>query len=210
MGHSDLDPAIHDRRPWNAGTKVGPKRPLKPRDIWAIRFYLDEHKRLRDRALFDLAIDSKLRGCDLVKIRIGDLMSAGSFRDRATVIQQKTDRPVQFEIMTETRKSLKTWLDRRGGTIRDFVFPSRIDYLGHLSTRQYARLVDEWVSTIGLDKREYDTHSMRRTKAALIYKATGNLRAVQIPLGHTNIENTVRYLGVDVDDALTLSEQTEI
>lgn len=157
--------------------------PVKPRDIWAIRFYLDEHKRLRDRALFDLAIDSKLRGCDLVKIRIGDLMSAGSFRDRATVIQQKTDRPVQFEIMTEARKSLKTWLDRRGGTIRDFVFPSRIDYLGHLSTRQYARLVDEWVSTIGLDKREYGTHSMRRTKAALIYKATGNLRAVQILLG---------------------------
>ncbi|MBR0551178.1 tyrosine-type recombinase/integrase [Stakelama marina] len=210
MGHSDLDPAIHYRSPWNAGKIVGPKRPLKPRDIWAIRFYLDEHKRLRDRALFDLAIDSKLRGCDLVKIRIGDLMSAGLFRDRATVIQQKTDRPVQFEIMMEARKSLTTWLDRRGGTIRDFVFPSRNDYLGHLSTRQYARLVDEWVSTIGLDKREYGTHSMRRTKAALIYKATGNLRAVQTLLGHTNIENTVRYLGVDVDDALTLSERTEI
>lgn len=91
--------------------------------------------------------------------------------------------------------SLKTWLGRRGGTIRDFVFPSRIDYLGHLSTRQYARLVDEWVSMIGLDKREYGMHSMRRTKAALIYKATGNLRAMQILLGHTNIENTARYLG---------------
>lgn len=210
MGNSDLDPAIHDRRPWNAGRNVGSKRPLKPRDIWAIRFYLDEHKRLRDRALFDLAIDSKLRGCDLVKIRIGDLMSAGSFRDRATVIQQKTGRPVQFEIMSEARKSLKAWLDRRGGTIRDFVFPSRIDYLGHLSTHNMRRLVDEWVSTIGLDRREYGTHSMRRTKAALIYKTTGNLRAVQILLGHTNIENTVRYFGVDVDDALTLSERTEI
>jgi len=210
MGHSDLDPAIHDRLPWNAGKNVGAKRPLKPRDIWAIRFYLDEHRRLRDRALFDLAIDSKLRGCDLVKIRVGDLMSGGSFRDRATVIQQKTGRPVQFEIMSEARKSLGAWLDRRKGTIHDFVFPSRIDYLGHLSTRQYARLVDEWVSTIGLDKREYGTHSMRRTKAALIYKATGNLRAVQILLGHSNIENTVRYLGVDVDDALTLSERTEI
>lgn len=210
MGHSDLDPAVHERHPWNAGQNVGQKRPLKLRDIWAIRFYLDEHKRLRDRALFDLAIDSKLRGGDLVKIRIGDLMSAGSFRDRATIIQQKTGRPVQFEIMPEARKSLTAWLERRGGTIRDFAFPSRIDYLGHLSTRQYARLVDEWVSTIGLDKREYGTHSMRRTKASLIYKATGNLRAVQILLGHTNIENTVRYLGVDVDDALTLSERTEI
>ncbi len=183
---------------------------MKLRDIWAIRFYLDEHKRLRDRALFDLGIDSKLRGCDLVKLRFGDLMSAGSFRDRATIIQQKTGRPLQFEIMPEARKSLTSWLDRRGGTIRDFVFPSRVDYLGHLSTRQYARLVDEWVATFGLDKREYGTHSMRRTKPSLIYKATGNLRAVQILLGHTNIEYTVRYLGVDVEDALTLSERTEI
>jgi integrase len=210
MGHSDLDPAVHERRPWNAGQEVGPKRPLKPRNIWAIRFFLDEHKRMRDRALFDLAIDSKLRGCDLVKIRIGDLVSGGSLRNRATVIQQKTGRPVQFEIMTEARNSLTTWLARRGGSLRDFVFPSRVDYLGHLSTRQYARLLDEWVSTVGLDKREYGTHSMRRTKAALIYKATGNLRAIQILLGHTNIENTVRYLGVDIDDALTLSERTEL
>ena len=106
MGYSDLDPAVHERRPWNAGKNVGPKRPLKPRDIWAIRFYLDEHRRLRDRALFDLAIDSKLRGCDLVKIKIGDLVSGGSFRERATVVQQKTGKPVQFEIMSEARKSL--------------------------------------------------------------------------------------------------------
>ena len=112
--------------------------------------------------------------------------------------------------MTEARRSVEIWLQRRNGTILDFVFPSRVDYMGHLSTRQYARLVDEWVTIIGLDAREYGTHSMRRTKASLIYKATGNLRAVQILLGHTNIENTVRYLGVDVDDALTLSERTEI
>jgi site-specific recombinase XerC len=210
MGYSNLDPAVHERRPWNAGRNVGPKRPLKPRDIWAIRFYLDEHKRIRDRALFDLAIDSKLRGCDLVKLKIGDLFSAGQIRNRATVIQQKTGRPVQFEIMSEARSSLERWLYRRGGTIRDFVFPSRIDCLRHLSTRQYARLVDEWVITIGLDQQEYGTHSMRRTKASLIYKSTGNLRAVQILLGHTNIENTVKYLGVDIDDALTLSERTDI
>jgi len=210
MGHSDLDPAVHERRPWNAGQNVGSKRPLRPRDIWAIRFYLDEHKRLRDRALFDLAIDSKLRGCDLVKLRIGDLVSCGTIRNRATVIQQKTGRPVQFEIMAEARQSLLAWLERRRGSVNDFIFPGRIDYTGHLSTRHYARLLDEWVSTVGLDKRQYGTHSMRRTKASLIYKATGNLRAIQILLGHTNIEHTVRYLGVDVDDALTLSERTEL
>jgi integrase len=210
MGHSDLDPAVHERRPWNAGQNVGSKRPLRPRDIWAIRFYLDEHKRLRDRALFDLAIDSKLRGCDLVKLRIGDLVSCGTIRNRATVIQQKTGRPVQFEIMAEARQSLLAWLERRRGSVNDFIFPGRIDYTGHLSTRHYARLLDEWVSTVGLDKRQYGTHSMRRTKASLIYKATGNSRAIQILLGHTNIEHTVRYLGVDVDDALTLSERTEL
>jgi len=157
---------------------VGPKRPLKPRDIWAIRFYLDEHRQLRDRALFELAIDSKLRGCDLVKIRIGDVVSGGTIRNRSTVIQQKTGRPVQFGIMLEARKSLTSWIERRRGYIHDFLFPSRVDYLGHLSTRQYARLVDEWVSTIGLNRREYGTHSLRRKKASMICKATGNLRAV--------------------------------
>lgn len=166
MGYSDLDPAVHERRPWNAGQNVGPKRPLKPRDIWAIRFYLDEHRRLRDRALFDLAIDSKLRGCDLVKLKIGDVVSGGDIRNRSTVIQQKTGKPVQFEIMSEARKSLTAWLERRHGNSHDFLFPSRVDYLGHLSTRQYARLVDEWVSTVGLDQREYGTHSLRRTKAS--------------------------------------------
>lgn len=137
-------------------------------------------------------------------------MSGGSIRNRSTVIQQKTGRPEQFEIMSEARKSLTTWLERHRGTPHDFLFPSRVDYLGHISTRQYAPLVDEWVSTVGLDRHEYGTHSLRRTKASLIYKATGNLRAVQILLGHTNIENTVRYLGVDIDDALVLSERTEI
>lgn len=210
MGYSHLEFAVAARQPWNLGKNVGPKRPLKPRDVWAIRFYLDEHKQLRDRALFDLAIDSKLRGCDLVKIKVGDVLSGGQLRNRATVIQQKVGRPVQFEIMAEARKSLELWLGLRCGTLSDYVFPSRNDYLGHLSTRQYARLVDEWVTMIGLDCREYGTHSMRRTKASLIYKATGNLRAVQILLGHTNIQNTVKYLGVDVDDALTLSERTEI
>lgn len=210
MGHSDFDPAARERRAWNEGQIIGTKRPLKPRDVWAIRFFLDEHRRLRDRALFDLAIDSKLRGCDIVKIKIGDLVSGASIRNRATIVQQKTGRPVQFELMLEVRRSLLAWLERRGGSIADYAFPSRIDYMGHLSTRQYARLVDEWVAAVGLDVREYGTHSLRRTKASMIYKATGNLRAVQILLGHSRIENTIRYLGVDVDDALTLAERVEL
>jgi integrase len=153
MGISNLDPGAHERRPWNAGSLVGAKRPLKPRDVWAIRFFLDEHRRMRDRALFDLAIDSKLRGCDVIKLKIGDVVSGGSIRNRATVVQQKTRRPVQFELMADCRKSLLAWLERRGGSVDDFVFPSRVNRAGHLSTRQYARLVDEWTrerTAIGL------------------------------------------------------------
>jgi integrase len=183
---------------------------LTQKQIWAVRFFLDREGRLRDRALFDLAIDSKLRGCDLVKIKIDDLVSGAEIRTRAIVIQQKTGRPVQFELTADVRASLHAWLGCRGGTKSDYVFPSRVDRAGHLSTRQYARLVDEWVDAIGLRRAEYGTHSLRRTKASMIYKATGNLRAIQILLGHTKIENTVRYLGVDIEDALLLAERTEI
>ncbi len=210
MGISQYDPTAKGRPAWNTGKQVGVKRPLKVKQIWLIRFFLDREGRMRDRALFDLAIDSKLRGCDVVKMKIGSLVSGPAIRNRSMVIQQKTGRPVQFEITADTRASLLSWLERRGGSIDDFAFPSRVNPEGHLSTRQYARLVDEWVTAIGLRSEEYGTHSLRRTKAALIYKATGNLRAIQILLGHTKIENTVRYLGVDIDDALTLAETTEI
>ena len=210
MAHTQYEPAFAARRPWNDGRMVGAKKPLKPRDVWAIRFFLEHEGRLRDRALFDLAIDSKLRGCDVVKIKIGDLVTNGQIRHRAVVVQQKTGKPVQFEILEPARTSLLTWLELRGGCLDDFLFPSRVDRTGHLSTRQYARLVEEWVTEVGLPRQDYGTHSLRRTKAALVYKRTGNLRAVQTLLGHTKIETTVRYLGVDVDDALTLSEHTEI
>ncbi len=196
------------KRPvWNAGRTVGAKRALKPKQIWEIRFYLNQRRRLRDRALFDLAIDSKLRGCDLVQMKIG--VSGGQIRTRAIVIQQKTGRPVQFELLPDARASLLAWLDRRGGTVDDYVFPSRVDHNGHLSTHQYAWLVDQWVTGVGLMRSDYSTHSLRRTKASIIYRATGNLRAVQILLGHSKIENTVRYLGIDVENALALAENTE-
>lgn len=210
MGYSHLDSSAPRRVPWNSGKNVGPKRPLTQKQIWAIRFHLDREKRLRDRALFDLALDSKLRGCDLVKIRIGDVVTGADIRARATVVQQKTGKPVQFELTSDVRTTLFAWLERRGGSIAEFLFPSRVDLTGHMSTRQYARLVDEWVTAIGLRKEDYGTHSLRRTKAAMIYRATGNIRAIQILLGHTKIENTVRYLGVDIEDALLLAERTEI
>ncbi|WP_421612111.1 tyrosine-type recombinase/integrase [Agrobacterium tumefaciens] len=210
MGTSKYDPGALGRPAWNAGKQVGAKNPLKQRQIWAVGFFLDREGRMRDRALFDLAIDSKLRGCDLVKLKIATLVTGHDIRTRAMVVQQKTGRPVQFEITTEVRASVLAWLQRRGGTVDDYAFPSRVDHAEHLSTRQYARLVDEWVTAIGLRREDYGTHSLRRTKAAMIYKATGNLRAIQILLDHTKIENTVRYLGVDIADALALAEKTEI
>ena len=210
MTYSQYDPAVQNRVPWNFGAKIGPQRPFNQKQIWAIRFFLGREKRTRDRALFDLAIDSKLRGCDLVALKIGDLVSGPEVRTRATITQQKTGRPVQFEIASDARASLFAWLELRGGGVDNYVFPSRIDHGQHLSTRQYARLVDEWVEGIELRPEEYGTHSLRRTKASIIYKATGNVRAIQILLRHSKIENTVRYLGVDIEDALTLAEKTEI
>lgn len=210
MGYSSFDRAGRNLPAWNAGRKIGPKRALKQKEVWAIRFWLEQEGRVRDRALFDVAVDSKLRGCDLVRLKIGDLVSGNDVRCRALIIQRKTGRPVQFEILEPARTSLLKWLERRGGTVEDYAFPSRVDHSQHLSTRQYGRLVDEWVTAIGLKAGDFGTHSLRRTKAAMIYKQTGNLRAVQILLGHAKIESTVRYLGVDIEDALELAEAVEV
>lgn len=189
---------------------TGQKPPLKPREVWSIRIRLQIGKKKRDLALFNLAIDSKLRSCDLVTLRVADVAQGGNIKERAIVIQQKTGRPVQFELTEQTRESVRDWLTEKQLLDGDYLFPSRVRLSPHLSTRQYARIVDQWVASIGLDPHKYGTHSMRRTKASLIYKKTGNLRAVQLLLGHTKLESTVRYLGVEVDDALRISEQVEL
>lgn len=200
----------NSRQPWNKGKLVGQKHPLKLNEIWAIRVRLQLADRKRNLALFNLAIDSKLRGSDLVKIKVSDVSNSGVVASRAMVMQQKTGRPVQFEITKNTREAIVDWISycELGGS--DFLFPSRVSTSPHISTRQYARIVDAWVKEVGLDSSAYGTHSLRRTKATLIYKRTHNLRAVQLLLGHTKLESTVRYLGIEVDDALEIAEQTEI
>ena len=189
---------------------IGQKPPLKPKEVWSIRVRLQINEKPRDLALFNLAIDSKLRSCDLVALRVSDIAVADSVRERAVIVQQKTGRPVQFELTEQTRVSVDAWIVQRELRSGDYLFPSRVHTCPHLSTRQYARIVNQWVESIGLDPYKYGTHSLRRTKAALIYKKTGNLRAVQLLLGHTKLESTVRYLGIEVDDALQISERVEL
>jgi integrase len=189
---------------------TGAKHALKPVHVWGIRVRLQVACRSRDLALFDLALDSKLRGCDLVALRVSDVLSATGMKRLVMILQRKTGRPVQFEITDQARRSIASWIERKGLSAEDSRYPSRMKPGAHLTTRQYARLVDQWVSLVGLDVSAYGTHSLRRTKVSLLYKKTGNLRACQLLLGHTKLESTVRYLGVEVDDALELSEALEL
>ncbi len=198
------------RVPWNKGKVIGQKAPLKPKDIWSIRVRLQLQHRAKELALFNLGFDSKLRGCDLVALRVRDVCHGVQVANRGTVMQQKTHRPVQFEITQTTRESVEAWIREAGLKSEDFLFPSRLHASAHIGTRQYARILHHWVQDIGLDTTEYGTHSMRRSKASMIYKKTKNLRAVQILLGHTKLESTVRYLGIEVDDALDLAEQLDV
>jgi integrase len=198
------------RQPWNKGLLVGQKKPLEQKHVWSIRVRLEIAGSKRDLAIFNLAIDSKLRACDLVKMRLEDICSGNNVRHRATIVQKKTGRPVQFEITEQSRVSIEAWLPTLRASGSRYLFPSRLHASPHISTRQYSRLVHHWVKSIGLEAAFYGTQSMRRTKAAQIYRKTGNLRAVQLLLGQTRLESTVRYLGIEVDDDLTMAEQIDL
>jgi len=174
------NPVAVQKAPWSRGNLVGQKPQLRLKEIWAIRIRLQLANRARELALFTM------------------------------VLQRKTQRPVQFELTEQTREAVAAWIAKAQLRLGDYLFPSRTRRSPHISTRQYARIVDQWVSSIGLDCTAYGTHTMRRTKATLIYRRTKNLRAVQLLLGHTKLESTVRYLGIEVDDALEIAEQTEI
>jgi integrase len=203
-------PTIRKRTPWNKGKLTGAKPPLRPEHVWSIRTKLQIGGRVRDLAMFNLAIDSKLRGCDVVAIKVDDVAAGGYTADRATVRQKKTGRPVRFELTEQTRQAVDEYLRATNKKPGESLFAGRRGPQKSITTRQYARLVSDWIGSVGLDPRLYGTHSLRRTKATLIYRRTGNLRAVQLLLGHTKIESTVRYLGIEVDDALAIAEQVDV
>jgi len=210
MPRVQLPAVTPKRKAWNKGRIIGQKRPLFPKQVWAIRARLELASYPRDLALFNVAIDSKLRGCDLVKFTVTDLVEGNRVRERVSVIQSKTKKPVQFELTENTRESVLLWVKSAEMLACQFMFPSRFHDRPHISTRQYGRRVRDWVTSIGLEPSAYGTHSLRRTKAAEIYRKTGNLRAVQLLLGHTKVDSTVRYLGVELEDALSIAERIDI
>ena len=203
-------PSAQKRTPWNKGKLIGAKPPLRAKHVWSIRTKLQVEGRIRDLAMFNLAIDSKLRGCDVVALKVEDIAPSGYAVDRATVRQKKTGRPVRFELTEQTRQAVDDYIKVAGKKPGEFLFCRRRGSGPGITTRQYARLVSEWIASIGLDPTLFGTHSLLRTKATLIYRRTGNLRAVQLLLGHSRVESTVRYLGIEVDDALAIAEQVEV
>jgi integrase len=206
MQHQEgLSTPSSQQKAWNKGKLIGAKPPLRPKHVWSIRTKLQLEARTRELTMFNLAIDSKLRGCDVVALRVEDVAPNGYAVERAVVRQKKTGQPVKFELTEQTRQAIDEYIkvaDIRPG---EYLFPSRRNHGCCITTRHYARLVAEWIASIGLDANRFGTHSLRRTKATLIYRRTGNLRAVQLLLGHTKIESTARYLGIEVDDALAIA-----
>ena len=183
LDQANATPTPHKRLPWNKGKLTGAKPPLRPKHVWSIRTKLQIEGRVRDLAMFNLAIDSKLLGCDVVAIRVEDIAAGGYTADRATVRQKKTGRPVRFELSEQTRQAIDDYLKAANKRQGEFLFRGRRGANTCMTTRQYARLVSDWICSVGLDPRLFATHSLRRTKATLIYRRTGNLRAVQLLLG---------------------------
>jgi integrase len=211
MQHPSYDacsPAV--KVPWNKGKIIGARPPLQTKQVWSIRSKLQMDGETRDLAMFNLAIDSKLRGCDVVRLKVEDVAPRGLTADRARVRQRKTGHPVKFELTEQTREAVDAYIKAKQKQLGEYLFESRGRSDSCISARQYSRLVSSWIGGIGLDPRLFGTHSLRRTKATLIYRRTGNLRAVQLLLGHTKIESTVRYLGIEVDDALAIAEQVDV
>jgi integrase len=209
QNHEDISATL-PRPAWNKGKLIGAKPPLRPKHVWSIRTKLQVEGRIRELAMFNLAIDSKLRGCDVVALKVEDVAPNGHAVERATVRQKKTGQPVRFELTEQTRQAIDEYVKAAGRKPGEYLFPSRRNHGRCITTRHYARLVADWIASIGLDANRFGTHSLRRTKATLIYRRTGNLRAVQLLLGHTKIESTVRYLGIEVDDALAIAEQVDV
>src|SRR5260370_25309012 len=193
------------QRPWNKGLLIGQKKPLEPKHVWSIRVRLEIARSRRDLVILDLAIDSKRRACALVKLRLNDICSGVKVRHRATIVQKKTGRPVQFEITEQSRSSVEAWLPMLRATGSRYLFPSRLHTGPHISTRQYARLVHRWVESIGLELGLL-WHALDAAHEGRPHLSKDRQPARRA----TKLESTVRYLGIEVNDALNIAEQIEL
>jgi len=182
-GSSECNPHAPEASALEQGQGDRGEAAAATKHVWSIRTKLQIEGRARDLAMFNLAIDSKLRGCDVVAIKVEDIAASGYTADRATVRQKKTGRPVRFELTEQTRQAVDDYLKVANKRPGEFLFTGRGGTERSMTTRHYARLVSEWIGSVGLDPRLFGTHSLRRTKATLIYRRTGNLRAVQLLLG---------------------------
>ena len=198
------------RTPWNKGKLIGARPPLRPKHVWSIRTRLLWRGEYATSPCSTWPSIASFAAAMSWPIKVEDVAPNGYTMDRATVRQKKTGRPVKFELTDQTRQAIDDYLKAAGKKPGEFLFTGRRGFGQCMTTRQYARLLSEWIASIGLDPKLFGTHSLRRTKATLIYRRTGNLRAVQLLLGHTKIESTVRYLGIEVDDALAIAEQVDV
>lgn len=189
-------------RKLSSGKCNGIKRPFKLEEIWRIRTRLEIENDLMQLALLNLAIDSKLRASDWLKLHVYDVSSQGVIHERVQCIQQKTGTDVHYEITPRTQQSISRWIFAASLEASSFLFPSSRRFGQPISYSFYRSIIRSWAEKLGLNADYYGTHSMRRTKATLIYARTKNIRAVQILLGHSKLDNTIRYLGVDLEDAL--------
>lgn len=188
---------------------TGVKRPFKLEEIWRIRTRLEIKNNLMQLALLNLAIDSKLRSCDLLSLRVRDVATQDQIFERVQWTQRKTGIDVQFEVTPRTQQSLSRWVQSSALSANDFIFQSERRNNQPISYSYYRTIIRSWAEQLGLDADLYGTHSMRRTKATLVYARTKNIRAVQLLLGHTKIDNTIRYLGIEIEDAIKLSRETD-
>ena len=195
---------------WNKGQIIGQKKALRLEEIWRIRTRLELEDRQKELTIFNLALDSKLRSCDLLRLKVRDIASGMRVLSRVMILQQKTRHEVHFELSPRTQQTLYHWIFNQQLEPQNYLFSSNRNQGEHISYTQYERMVKRWVSELGLDKTQYSTHSLRRTKASIIYAKTKNLRAIQLLLGHTKLESTIQYLVVELEDALRISEQVEI
>jgi integrase len=188
----------------------GAMKPFTPREIHTLESLLFNQERWRDLALLRLAVDSMVRASDLVRIYLDEVTDhRGDVVARAEVLMKKTGAPVKLSITRDTQEALKRWIAQRPSFSGEWLFPGR-EPGSHLSVVQYRKIVKGWVGMLGLDAKLYSTHSLRRTKAAELYRQTHNLKAVSILLGHSDTNVTSRYLGIEAEDALALAERVRI